>query len=98
MENSEAIWDAVQDNIFVDICLEEIAAHDIVPARDILVELDSLIEHGILGLNCLISQQPFRSRSVGSCYNANISNYVSFITPGLIPSWSVFAPFILLNI
>jgi len=35
MENGKAIWDAVQDNIFVDICLEEIAAHDIVSARDI---------------------------------------------------------------
>jgi len=30
MEKDKAIWDAVHDNIFLDICLEEIAAHIIV--------------------------------------------------------------------
>ena len=30
MEKDKAIWGAVHDNIFLDICLEEIAAHIIV--------------------------------------------------------------------
>jgi len=35
MEKDKAIWDAFHDNISLDICLEEIAAHDIVSTRDI---------------------------------------------------------------
>jgi hypothetical protein len=33
MENDKAIWDTVDDNIFIDICLEEIAAHNIVSEK-----------------------------------------------------------------
>jgi hypothetical protein len=29
MENNKAMWDAGQDNIFIDICLEEIVARNI---------------------------------------------------------------------
>lgn len=29
MENSKAMWDAGQDNIFIDICLEEVVARNI---------------------------------------------------------------------